>query len=56
MTDKGFLGSVYGLAFVGAAIYFIQHATTFWEGVFGFVKALFWPALLMYKLLEFMKM
>jgi hypothetical protein len=56
MKDKGFFGGIYGMAFLGAAIYFIQHATTFWEGVFGFIKAVFWPAVLMYKLLEFLKM
>jgi hypothetical protein len=56
MKHNGFLGSIYGTAFIGAAIYFIQHATSFWDGVFGFVKALFWPATLMYKLLEIIKM
>ncbi len=45
-------GGVYGLAFIGAAIYFIQHAATFWEGVLGFFKALIWPATIMYKVLE----
>lgn len=35
---------------------YIQHSATFWEGVFGFIKAIFWPAVLMYKLLEFLKM
>lgn len=48
--------AIYGMAFIGALIYFIQHAHTFWEGAFGFVKALVWPALLAYKLLEFLKM
>ncbi len=52
----GFCGGTYGAAFIGAAIYFIQHAQTFWEGAFGIVKALFWPAVLMYKLLELLKM
>jgi hypothetical protein len=56
MKHNGILSSIYGTAFIGAAIYFIQHATSFWEGVFGFIKALFWPATLMYKLLEIMKM
>ena len=56
MKEKGVFGGIYGLAFIGAAIYFIQHALTFWEGVFGFFKALFWPAMLMYKLLEYLKM
>jgi hypothetical protein len=49
-------GSIYGLAFVGAVIYYFQHAATFWEGMLGFFKALVWPAMLIYKLLEFLKM
>lgn len=48
--------AVYGLAFIGALIYFLQHAATFWEGVLGFGKAIVWPAVLIYKLLEFLKM
>lgn len=47
---------VYGLGFIGAAIYFIAHATSFWMGVLGFLKAIVWPAFLIYKLLEFLKM
>lgn len=49
-------GSIYGLAFLGALIYFIQHATNFWLGVLGFFKALVWPAVVVYKLLEFLKL
>ena len=52
----GMSGGVYGLAFIGAAIYFIQNAPTFWLGVLGFLKALVWPALLVYKLLGFLNM
>jgi len=48
-------GGVYGLAFIGALIYFIQHADTFWIGVLGFFKALVWPAILIYKILQFLK-
>jgi hypothetical protein len=51
---KGTSGAVYGLGLVGAAVYFIQHATSFWAGVLGFLKALVWPAVLAYKLLEFL--
>ena len=29
-------GAVYGLGLIGAAIYFISQATTFWLGVLGF--------------------
>jgi hypothetical protein len=46
---------IYFLAFVGALVYFIQHAVTFWAGVVGFFKAIFWPAVIMYKLLEYFK-
>lgn len=38
--------AVYGLGFIGAAIYFIGHATTFWLGVLGFLKAIVWPVFL----------
>ena len=41
--------AVYGLGFIGAAIYFISQATTFWMGVLGFLKALVWPAFLVYE-------
>jgi len=45
-------GGIYGLAMLGALIYYIQHAETFWMGVLGVLKALVWPAILVYKLLE----
>ena len=41
--------AVYGLGFIGAAIYFISVATSFWVGVLGFLKALVWPAFLVYE-------
>ncbi len=47
---------IYGLAFIGALVYFIQHADTFWMGVIGFLKALVWPAFLIYELLKFLEM
>lgn len=47
-------GAVYGLGFVGAAIYYIGQATTFWAGVLGFLKALVWPAFLVYEALKFL--
>ncbi len=44
-------GAMYGLGFVGAAVYYIQHAATFWGGVLGVLRAAVWPALLIYKVL-----
>lgn len=54
--SHGVPSGVYGLAFIGAAIYYIGQATTFWGGVLGILKAIAWPALLVYSLLEFLKM
>lgn len=52
---SGIAGAAYFMAFIGAAVYYIQQATTFWIGVLGFLKALVWPAFLIYNLLEFLK-
>ncbi len=49
-------GAIYGMAFIGAAVYYIGNAVNFWAGVLGFFKAIFWPAMLMYKVLELLKM
>ncbi|MGB8657544.1 MAG: hypothetical protein WCE90_07130 [Candidatus Zixiibacteriota bacterium] len=54
--NGGFFGGIYGMAFIGGVVYYIQHATTFWGGVLGIFKAIFWPAVLMYKVLELLKM
>lgn len=56
MNNGGITGGIYGMAFVGGFVYYITHAITFWAGVLGFFKALFWPAFLIYQLLEFLKM
>ena len=45
-------GAVYGLGLIGAAIYFISQATTFWAGVLGFLKAIVWPAFMVYEALK----
>jgi hypothetical protein len=56
VKNNGVAGGVYGLAFIGAAVYYLTHAATFWLGVLGFLKAMVWPAMLVYKVLEFLKM
>lgn len=45
-------GSIYGFGFIGAVIYYISTATDFWMGLLGFLKALVWPAFLVYELLS----
>lgn len=40
---------VYLLGMIGAAIYFISSASDFWGGILGFLKALVWPAFLVFE-------
>lgn len=49
-------GAIYGLGMIGALIYFIQHATSFVNGLIGIVEAIFWPAVFVYKILEMWNM
>lgn len=48
-------GALYGLGVIGAAVYFLQHAASLWEGVVGIIKAFFWPSLILYRVLEMLK-
>ena len=45
-------GGFYFLGFVGSAVYFIQQSDGFWSGVGGFLKAMVWPAFVVYDLLQ----
>ena len=56
MRKSGVSSAVYGLGFIGAVVYFIQHATSFWVGILGVLKAFVWPAFIVYKLLEFFRL
>ena len=44
--------AVYGLGLIGAAVYYLMHATSFFMGVVGFFKAVLWPAFLVYEALK----
>lgn len=50
---QGPSGAIYGLGLIGAAIYYIGAATSFWLGVLGFLKALVWPVFMVYELLKY---
>lgn len=58
MIQKGAPASsaVYGLGLIGAAIYFISTATSFWIGVLGFLKAIVWPVFLVYEAFKHLAM
>lgn len=49
-------GAIYGFGVIGAAVYFIQTSNGFWMGVLGILKAIVWPAMVIYKVLELMKL
>ncbi len=45
--------AVYAMGFIGAAIYYISTATSFWLGLLGIFKAIVWPAFLVFEMLKF---
>jgi len=53
-ANQSISNGIYGLGWIGALVYYISHATSFWVGVLGFLKALVWPAFLVYELLKYL--
>ena len=49
-------GVIYVFGFIGAAVYYISTATGFWMGVLGVLKAIVWPAFVVYGFLKFLGM
>jgi fatty acid desaturase len=56
VANNGTNNAVYGLGFVGALVYYFGHANSFWLLVLGFLKAVVWPAFVVYHLLGFLRM
>lgn len=54
MPDCHSGNAIYGLGFIGASIYYISIATSFWIGLLGILKAMVWPIFLIYGLLKFL--
>lgn len=50
-VHNGGVGFAYFLGLLGSAAFYVQHAATFGAGVIGLLKALVWPAFLVYHLL-----
>jgi hypothetical protein len=54
MKDKANSGNaIYGLGLLGALVYYIGNATSLTMGVWGVIKAFFWPAFLVYEALKY---
>ncbi|MEQ9263396.1 MAG: hypothetical protein RLP14_09565 [Owenweeksia sp.] len=49
MNTTNSFSCLYFLGFIGAATYYISYAASFWMGVWGFLKAIVWPAFLVYE-------
>ncbi len=53
MIQKGGGHSIWFLGFIGALVYYLHvHSGTFWLVILAFLKALVWPAFLVYHLLH----
>lgn len=46
VKSGGASNTIYALGFIGAIIYYWQHAGNFWMVLLGVLKALVWPAFL----------
>jgi hypothetical protein len=46
-------GFAYFLGIIGSAVYYISQSDGFWEVVLALLKALVWPALLVYSVLKY---
>ncbi len=48
-------GAVYGFGFLGALVFYLQHALTAGDMLLGVVKAVIWPAMIVYRVIEMLK-
>lgn len=46
-------GGAYFMAMIGAAVFWVQQAEGFWPVIIALLKALVWPAFVVYDLLKF---
>ena len=47
----GMFGVAYFMAVIGAAVYFVQASAGFWGFILALLKALVWPAFIIYEVL-----
>ena len=56
MKHEAGSGALYGLGVIGSLFYFLHNAVTFMAIVIGIGKSIFWPAFVVYKVLELLKL
>lgn len=54
--NGGGWSGTYLVAAVGVAVYYIQRSDSFGAGALGLLKALFWPAFVIYRVFESLNM
>lgn len=54
--QRGASEAVYGLGLIGAWVYYLTTATSFWMGALGILKGIFWPAMMVYETLKYLGM
>lgn len=52
VADNGTLGWVFFTAYLGAVVYFFSLDLTFWGFLLALLKALFWPAFVVFEVLR----
>lgn len=55
MGQKGPAGGFYFLTYIGAAIHFVNNTEGFWNVILAFLKALVWPAFLINKVFDMLR-
>ena len=52
INDHGPMGFVFFIAFIGAAVYFVQQSSGFWGFIGAIFQAMVWPAYVVYHVLQ----
>lgn len=52
--NSGGGNAVYSLGMIGALIYYLSTASGFWVGVLGVLKAIVWPAFVIFELMKYL--
>lgn len=56
VNQGGPSGLAFFLAFIGAAVYFVQRSHGFWGFILAILKAAVWPAFIMHQTLVLMRL
>jgi hypothetical protein len=54
-NSKGPAGGLWFMGFIGAAVHFIGNVDGFWNIILAFLKACAWPAFLIHKIFELLR-